>query len=117
MQARFGIGVDPESCDTGAAPVAVSLNEIESSLPAFNFSSVIYEGYNIWDNGAPSLDSFDSLHSSELYTLKALEYLNDAQQDEMPWFLYLSYQGGEIFVVCDCYNPIPQINNYIYTMC
>ncbi len=95
-QARFGVGVIPENCEAAAAYV----NETESSIPAFNFSSVFYEGYNIWDNGVPSMDSFDSRHSSELYTIKALEYLNDAHQEEIPWFLYLSYQGETLIYDC-----------------
>ncbi len=96
-QARYGVGIVPENCE---AEPAAALNETtESLLPAFNFSSVIYEGYNVWNNGVPSLDSLDSKHSSELYTLKALEYLDDARQEEMPWFLYLSYQGKALVFV------------------
>ncbi len=86
-QARFGVGIVPENCE------ATATIETDFSIPEFNFSSVFYEGYNVWDNGAPSTDSFDSRHSSELYTIKALEYLNDAQQEGKTWFLYLSYQG------------------------
>lgn len=52
-----------------------------------------YTGVNIVEDGSLSADNdLTIVHTSALYTSKALEYLEDMVAAGDPWFLYLSYQ-------------------------
>lgn len=52
-----------------------------------------YTGPNLVEDGEISDDNdLTSMHSSELYTLKTLEYLDDMVGTDDPWFIYLSFQ-------------------------
>lgn len=53
-----------------------------------------FSGPNIMEGGDISPDSHGSVHSTELYTTKAVQYVTAMSERERPWFLYLSYQVG-----------------------
>ncbi|KAG5191062.1 Formylglycine-dependent sulfatase [Tribonema minus] len=52
-----------------------------------------FDGYNIWEDGAVSADNYGTTHSSELYSGKALQYLQELGAQDAPWFVYLAYQA------------------------
>ena len=56
---------------------------------------VIWQGYNLWENGEVSEDNYGSTHSTHLYSGKAVEYMAklDAEDDDKPFFVYLAYQA------------------------
>lgn len=54
---------------------------------------MIFQGVNLWDNGEVSADNYGAVHSTELYTKRALQALSDLQTTQSPFFLYLSYQA------------------------
>lgn len=51
-----------------------------------------FTGPNIVEGTELSPDSHGAVHSTELYSNKAAQYITAMAQKEDPWFLYLSYQ-------------------------
>ena len=73
-------------------------------------TDVTWQGFNPWDNDAPSMDNKSPTHTTHLYTAKAKEYIETFEaaapayaapprktprklSSRDPWFLYLSYQA------------------------
>lgn len=54
-----------------------------------------FTGPNLVEGTELSPDNFGSIHSTELYSTKAAQYLTAMSQNDRPWFLYLSYQVSE----------------------
>ncbi|KAJ8604154.1 hypothetical protein CTAYLR_008573 [Chrysophaeum taylorii] len=54
-------------------------------------ASQTWQGYNLWEDLAPSPDNAGSTHSTHLYTRKAVEYVSTFVNNK--WFLYLAYQA------------------------
>lgn len=64
---------------------------------AFNGYAGSYEGYYLVEGGPDGFvavgDKYDGIHSTELYTVKALEYLDTYAPSDKPFFLYIAYQA------------------------
>jgi arylsulfatase A-like enzyme len=87
---------------------------------------VIWQGYNLWENGVVSEDNYGSTHSTHLYSGKAVEYLAklDEEDDDKPFFMYVAYQavhdpievGDEKYIMqtncgnMSATNPDPDVN-------
>lgn len=58
-------------------------------------SEFTFQGYNLWEEGEPSQDNYKDMHSTDLYTEKAVNYMKQLSQEgsEDPWFIYLAYQA------------------------
>jgi len=59
----------------------------------YSNSSLIFTGYNLWEDGEVSPDNFVDIHTTDLYTQKAISYLNEFKQSENPWFMYMAFQA------------------------
>lgn len=57
--------------------------------------AIVWQGYNLWENGEISADNFGTEHSTHLYSLKAVDYIQklEDEADDQPFFLYLAYQA------------------------
>jgi arylsulfatase I/J len=55
-----------------------------------------FSGVNIWEEGEVSPDNFVAKHSTDLYTDRAIKYVEELREVEgqkRPWFIYLAYQA------------------------
>jgi len=84
-----------------------------------------FSGANLWDNGKFSVDNQAKVHTTELYTKRAVDMVEHLETSgSNPWFVFLSFQaihdpievGNEAFITatkCNAIDEATQANRRI----